>query len=74
MMDLFLTNTPLFNSLTLDDGFELCGLLVLFLSAVWTLILTAPIHCTGYTGDKRLSKLVLMKKQIHLGLGWSAGE
>ncbi len=30
--------------LLLTDGLELCGLLWLFLTAVWTLILTAPIH------------------------------
>ncbi len=29
----------------LTEGLEWCGLLVMFLSAVWTLILTAPIHC-----------------------------
>ncbi len=33
---------------TLIDGLNLCGLLVdCVLSAVWTLILTAPIHCIG---------------------------
>uniref|UniRef100_A0A673GAS9 Uncharacterized protein n=1 Tax=Sinocyclocheilus rhinocerous TaxID=307959 RepID=A0A673GAS9_9TELE len=36
---------------TLIDVLELCGLLVwiivMFFSAVWTLILTAPIHCRG---------------------------
>ncbi len=33
---------------TLIDGLESCGLFcVMFLLAVWTLILTAPIHCNG---------------------------
>ncbi len=36
----------------LIDGMELCGLLVMFLSAVWTLILTAPIHCKGSMGEE----------------------
>ncbi len=27
-------------------------LLVMFLSAVWTLILTAPIHCRGHIGEQ----------------------
>ncbi len=45
----------------------------MFLSAVWTLILTAPIHCRASTGDAMLyfSKSVQMKKQTHLHLGWS---
>ncbi len=35
---------------TLIDGLEWCGylwIIVMFLSTVWTLILTAPIHCRG---------------------------
>ncbi len=32
----------------LTDGLELCGVL----SAVWTLILTAPIHCRGAIGEQ----------------------
>ncbi len=27
-------------------------IIVMFLSAVWTLILTAPIHCRGSTGEQ----------------------
>ncbi len=27
-------------------------IIVMFLSAVWTLILTAPIHCSGSTGEQ----------------------
>ncbi len=27
-------------------------IIVMFLSAVWTLILTAPIHCRGYIGEQ----------------------
>ncbi len=40
----------------LTDGLEWCGLLVMFLSAVWTLILTAPIHCRGSIGELHFSK------------------
>ncbi len=29
-------------------------IIVMFLSAVWTLILTAPIHCRGSTGEQVL--------------------
>ncbi len=36
----------------LTDGLEWCGLLVMFLSAVWTLILTAPIHCRASIGGE----------------------
>ncbi len=46
----------------------------MFLSAVWTLIITAPIHCRGSTGaiDVMLhfSRSVLMKKQTDLHLEW----
>ncbi len=43
---------------TLLDGQNLCGLLiVMFLSAVWTLVLTAPIHCRGSIGEQFLQIL-----------------
>jgi len=59
MMDLFLTNMHLFTSR--DDNWwtGVVWIIVMFLSAVWTLILTAPIHCRGSiteqvtSGDKR---------------------
>ncbi len=43
IMDLFLTNTQIF---TFHAG------LLMFLSAVWTLILTAPIHCRASIAEK----------------------
>ncbi len=46
---------------------EWLWIIVMFLSAVWTLILTAPIHC-------RASISVLMEIQSHLHLGWPEGE
>ncbi len=49
----------------------------MFLSAVGTLILTAPIHCRGSTGEQvmlNFSKYVPMKTQSHLHLGWPEGE
>ncbi len=55
MMDLFLTNTGFSLHKMLTDGLEWCGLLVdycdVFISC-WTLILTAPIHCRGSTGEQ----------------------
>ncbi len=48
-MDSFIKNNLSVHK-TLTDGLELCQLLVNYcdvLSAVWTLILTAPIHCRG---------------------------
>ncbi len=33
------------------NGLDWCGLLVMFLSAVWILIMTAPIRCRGSTGE-----------------------
>ncbi len=52
---------------------------VIFLSAVSTLILTAPIHCRGSTGEQVIFqvncfKSFSMKKQTHPHLGWPEGE
>uniref|UniRef100_A0A673KFU9 non-specific serine/threonine protein kinase n=1 Tax=Sinocyclocheilus rhinocerous TaxID=307959 RepID=A0A673KFU9_9TELE len=46
------------------SGVDYLWIIVMFLSAVGTLILTAPIHCRASIGD--FSKSVLMKKQTHL--------
>ncbi len=45
-----------------------CGLLCLFFSAIWSLILTAPIRIHWWASDVMLhfSKSVPMKKQTHL--------
>ncbi len=50
-----------------------------FLLAVWTLILTAPIHNPGsivwlIDGVLNFSKSIPMKKQTYLHLGLSEGE
>ncbi len=34
------------------SGVEYLWIMVMFLSAVWTLILTAPIHCRGSIGEQ----------------------
>ncbi len=47
-MDLFLKNMQFFNSQDVTH----CVLIVMFLLAVWTLILTAPIHCRWSIGYK----------------------
>ncbi len=47
------------------------------LSAVWTLILTAPIHCRASISEQVMQCYIspnLMKKQIHLHLGLSEGD
>ncbi len=52
-------------------------IIVMFLSAVWTLILTAPIHCRGFIAETLMQCYIspnLMKKQTHLHLGWPEGE
>ncbi len=44
-------------------------IIVMFLSAVWTLILTAPIHCRASIGEQVMECYIspnLMKKQTHL--------
>ncbi len=60
---------------TFIDGLE--WIIVMFLSAVWTLILTAPIHCRGSTGEQVMECYIsphLLQKQTHLHLGWPEGE
>ncbi len=55
---LFLTNMQLFTNKTVTDGLESVEYLwvtMMFLSAVWTLILMAPIHCGGYVGEQVMS-------------------
>ncbi len=49
----------------------------MFLSAVWTLILTAPIHCRASIAETLMQRHIstnLMKKQTHLHLGWPEDE
>ncbi len=46
----------------------------MFLSAVWTLILMAPIHCRGSDVMLNFSKSVLMKKQTRLYFEWPEGK
>ncbi len=55
MMDLFLRNTALcFTKHQLMDwsGVDYLWIIAMLLSAVWTLILTAPIHCRGSIGEQ----------------------
>ncbi len=46
-------------------------IIVMFLSAVWTLILTAPIHCRASIAEQVMQWYIspnLMKKQTHPNL------
>ncbi len=55
------------------SGVGYLWVIVMFLSTVWTLILTAPIHCRGSIGEILMSCYIspnLMKKQTPLHLGW----
>ncbi len=59
------------------SGVDYLWIIVMFLSAVWTLILTAPIHCRGSIGEQVMQCYIspnLMKKQTYLQLGWPVGE
>ncbi len=47
----FLLYKMLINGLSLCDYLRI---IVTFLSAVWTLFLTAPIHCSESTGDQEM--------------------
>ncbi len=52
MMDLFLTNMQLFTSQDINWWTGVVWIIVMFLSAVWTLILMAPIHCRASIGEQ----------------------
>ncbi len=52
MMDLFLTKAQLLDSQDVIRWTGVLWIIVMFLSAVWTLILTAPIHCRGSIGEQ----------------------
>ncbi len=48
------------------SGVDYLWIIVMFSSAVWTLILTAPIHCRGSIGEQVME---LTKKQTRTGNG-----
>ncbi len=52
MMDLLLTNMQLYTSQDINWWTGVVWITVMFVSAVWTLILTAPIHCKGSIGEQ----------------------
>ncbi len=59
------------------SGVDYLWIIVMFLSAVWTLILTAPIHCRASIAETLMQWHIstnLMKKQTHLHLGWPEDE
>ncbi len=79
MMGLFLTNTQLFTSQDVHcwTGVDYLWIIVMFLSAVWTLILTAPIHCRASIAEQVMQCYIspnLMKKQTRLHPGWLERE
>ncbi len=66
-MDLSLTNTQLFTSQdfkTFTEGLKYLWIIVMFLSAVWTLILTAPIHWWASDAMLQFSKSVVKVRYI----------
>ncbi len=52
MMDLFITDMQFFTSQDVNWWTGVVWIIVMFLSAVWTLILTAPIHCRGSIAEQ----------------------
>ncbi len=58
------------------SGVDYLWIIVMCLSAVWTLILTAPIHCRASIAETLTQRHIstnLMKKQTHPDLGWPEG-
>ncbi len=71
LMDLFLANKIFFASQDVNWCTGVVWITVMFLSALWTLILTAPIHCRGSTGEQVMKCYIspnLMKK--HSSTPW----
>ncbi len=54
MMDLFHTNMPFLTSQDINRWTGVVWIIVMFLSAVWTLILTAPIHYRGSIDEQAM--------------------
>ncbi len=76
MTDLLLTNSSfsLHKMLTVAwSGVDYLWVIVMFLSAVWTLILTAPIHYSGSAGEKRCKAKFLQicsDEEINSSTSW----
>ncbi len=51
MMNLFVAKTQVF---IFTSRVDYLWIIVMFLSVVWTLILTAPIHCKGSIGEQMM--------------------
>ncbi len=73
-MNLCFTNTQLFISQDINWWTGVMLIIVMVLSTVWTLVLTAPIHCRGSDVMLNLSKSVPTTKQTNLHLGWPEGK
>ncbi len=79
MMDLFL---PIMQLLASEDIMWWTGvvwIIVMFLSAIWTLTLTAPIHCRGSIVEQVMQcyispNLFQWRKQICPHFEWPEGE
>ncbi len=79
-MDLFHTNIQLYKKLI--NGLDLCVCGLLWLSAVWILILRAPIHCRGSVQNlfqwrstpSSSSTTKCFNEKAHLQLGWPEGQ
>ncbi len=54
MMDVFLTNMQLLTTQDINWWAGVVWIIVMFISTVCTLILTAPIHCRGSIGKQVL--------------------
>ncbi len=59
MMVLFLTITHLFTSQDINWWTGVMWIIVMFLSAVWTLILTAPIHCRWWKVNESICLAII---------------
>ncbi len=76
IMNVFLTNMQVFSSQDSNWWTGVVWIFVMFLSAVWTLILTAPIHCKGFI-DEQVMQCYISPNLFWwtlLLLGWPESE
>ncbi len=68
MLNLFITNTQIFTLQDVNCWTGVAWIIVMLLSAAWTLILMAPIHCRSSIGDVMLNvfKKIWRNKLIYI--------
>ncbi len=77
MMD-FVTHSFSFHWNHVHYLWIICAIFISCLDSISTLLLTAPIHCRGPTGEQMMNAIFIQicsdKETNHLHCGWPEGE